>query len=305
MIDETHCVGQPDDGGTGATYTLSRNKPTEVSRPAEGEYGDNDLYLAYAQANVLLHDAAGNVINHNEKGSVVDASAEGVSDDWYDYQQSFVLPSEVPDGQGVQKGDTLIGWTTRSEYKGALTWDQLENAKNAGVFYELGSTYVVDAPANLYPVYSNYKTNAVVIFEGHERVSDGQEDVLSHREGYGDVKVQEDANGNLYLAVVPSAEGPLVVDSENPNGIQTGNPILEGTVRFLGWYENVGTDEDPNWVRISKGGAFPSDVKADGEYFTYSLAGVDLTRIHTYMARFEYEVTYYDYADSTDVYARE
>lgn len=289
VIDDEHRVGQPDDDGTGATYTLSRNAPVEVSRPGDGEYGDNDLYLAYAQANVLLHDAAGNVIHHNEEGSVVAAGVTGVSDDWYDYQQSFVLPSEVPGGQGVQEGDTLIGWTTRSEYKGALTWDQLENAKNDGVFYELGSTYVVDAPANLYPVYSNYKTNAVVIFEGHERVSDGQPDVLSHREGYGDVKVQEDANGNLYLAVVPS---------EN-------SPILNHTVRFLGWYENVGSEDAQNWVRISAGSAFPDGVQAREEYFKFSLEDTDLTQQHTYMARFEYQVTYYYYADSSDIYAQE
>lgn len=289
-LDESRAVGDaPADGGTGENYVLTMNAPVDMSNPEDGEYADNDLYTAYAQANVLLHDAAGNVIHHDEEGAVVAAGVEGVSDDWYDYQQSIVLPSEVPGGQGVQEGDTLIGWTTRSEYKGALTWDQLENAKNDGVFYELGSTYVVDAPANLYPVYSNYKTNAVVIFEGHERVSDGQQDVLSHREGYGDVKVQEDTDGNLYLAVVPSES----------------SPILNHTVRFLGWYENVGSEDAQNWVRVSAGSAFPDGVQAGEEYFKFSLEDIDLTQQHTYMARFEYQVTYYYYAGSSDIYAQE
>lgn len=289
-LDKSRAVGNdPADGGLDDSCELTMSAPVDMSNPEDDEYADNDLYIAYAQANVLLHDAAGNVIHHDEEGAVVAAGTEGVSDDWYDYQQSIVLPSEVPGGQGVQEGDTLIGWTTRSEYKGALTWDQLENAKNDGVFYELGSTYVVDAPANLYPVYSNYKTNAVVIFEGHERVSDGRPDVLSHREGYGDVKVQEDASGNLYLAVVPS---------EN-------SPILNHTVRFLGWYENVGSEDAQNWVRISAGSAFPDGVQAGEEYFKFSLEDTDLTQQHTYMARFEYQVTYYYYADSSDIYAQE
>ncbi|MDQ9752337.1 hypothetical protein RFZ03_16980, partial [Acinetobacter baumannii] len=66
----------------------------------------------------------------------------------------------------------------------------------------------------------------------------------------------------MRLAVVPAQNSPLVT----------------GTVRFLGWYEDG--------IRVSRGEE-STRVAAGEECFVHHLGDVDLTKPHTYEARFE------------------
>lgn len=269
---------------------LTVNAPdTEVADDAQDdkavpEYADNDLYVAYAQANVLLHDAEGDLIDEN--GAAQEGVAEG---DWYDYGDVITLPRELPAGLAPSADALLVGWTTDEDYAGVQTSTELSACKSAGTFYEPGAAFAVERPANLYPVYADYSASVSVIYEGHERIAPDTKDVVNVRQGFGKAQVLRDDEGSLYLAVIPCED----------------SPVLDRTVRFLGWYENKGTEEDPLWIRVSKGGDFPSDVTAGSECFAYALEGVDLTEPHTYMARFEYQVTYYYYSGSSDIYAQE
>ena len=273
--------GQPDE--------LTVYKPKDEQNPETTEYSDNDLYVAYAQANVLLHDADGNVINRD--GTNNDAGS--LTDDWYDYGATLVLPTNVEAGAGSESA-TLIGWTTDPAYTGILSSTELNECKAAGVFYEAGSPYVVTAPANLYPVYSDYISNAIVQYEGYERVASGTTPNPSSRPGFGTANAELGADGAVHLSITPEENSTLLGDTP--------------TTRFLGWYELIvdGSGEGV-WVRVAKASdcSNTDPLNSTGKFYDYSLAGVDLTQQHTYMARFEYNVKYLPHADSADIFADE
>lgn len=283
------------------------NKGATAIKPANGvpgqedDYVDDDLFLVNLEANVLLHDINGNIINR-ETGTNQEGSTEN---DWYAYEDAFTLLSTLGDDADKPSSESamLIGWTTEPvENNGAftgyegITSTELTQLKLNGTFFEVGSTFTVTAPANLYPVYADYLTNAHVIYEGWQRVGANQTPVQDTRPEFGQAVVRTDeASGDIYVAVIP----------------EEGGKLTQGAVRFLGWYENVGDDTNENWVRVDTGeqleqdedGTYKETLKAGQEYFTFNLtdAKIDLTTPHTYMARFEYRVDYYQSAADDDV----
>lgn len=278
-----------DAGNDGKPDTLTVAKPDDEQNPGTTNYSDNDLYVAYAQAQVLLHDVDGNVINRD--GATNDAN--DLTDDWYDYEATLTLPTNVEAGAGSESA-TLIGWTTDPAYKGILSSTTLNECKAAGVFYEAGSPYTVTAPANLYPVYSDYISNAIVQYEGYERVASGTTPNPSSRPGFGRANAEIGEDGAVHLSITPEENSTLL----------GGSP----TTRFLGWYELI-VDSNGNkvWVRVAKASdcANTGSLNSTGKFYDYSLAGVDLTQQHTYMARFEYNIKYLPYAGSADIFADE
>lgn len=255
--------------------TLTVKYPDTPDNLENCDYADNDLYVAYAQAQVLLHNTDKGIIHHDESGTVVGEGTNGVSDDWYDYEQSFILPGEIPaEFKGASltsETATLIGWTTNPAYMNVLTSGKLDEAKRNGVFYEAGSTFTVAEPVNLYPVYSDLISNINVIYEGHDM--DGTENKLI-RDNFGEAEILSN-EGSYSIKVTLDPKSPIDANS----------------VRFIGWYEEMEPGDASTEVRVS----------SDEEF---SLVGVDLTREHTYTARFEYRVQYL-YEAGGDVYATE
>lgn len=281
VVTDAENDGKPD--------TLTVTKPGDEQNPGTANYSDNDLYVAYAQAQVLLHDAHGNVINSDGTNN----EANDLTDDWYDYEATLTLPTNVEAGAGSESA-TLIGWTTNQAYKGILSSTELNECKAAGVFYEAGSPYAVTAPANLYPVYSDYISNAIVQYEGYERVAPDTAPNPSSRPGFGRANAEIGEDGAVHLSITPEENSTLLGETR--------------TTRFLGWYELIvdGSGEEA-WVRVAKASdcGNADSLNSTGKFYDYSLAGVDLTQQHTYMARFEYNVKYIPYAGSADIFADE
>lgn len=287
------------DNGDGAPDTLTVAYPAQPDDPQTKEYVDNDLYVAYAQANVRLHDVEGRYKKHDEQGNYEGAAGVGdLSDDWYDYEQTFTLPSTAPDSG---QAGTFVGWTTQAADGGkgyaSIGSAELAALREGGLLWEPGATFTVTEPVNLYPVYSQYN-DIHVIYEGHDVTNaDGSTDYTT-RTDYGTAVKNTDAEtGDLVLAVRPADNSPLIpVEDE-----------ATGTVRFLGWYEYVGdaktvegadADTDPtHWLRVSRGEQ-DGAVAANSDCFTFNLSDTDtdLTETHIYKARFEYRVDYMYYA---------
>ncbi len=153
----------------------------------------------------------------------------------------------------------------------AITSPKLAELKNAGAFYPAGTEITVLGPTDFYPVYTDYVSNIMTVFEGNEQ--DATDD-QTRRDGVGktDVKVEtaEDGTSAYTVRVLDVSGKAISEEGQLPDGY-----------RFLGWYENKGTEDAPLEVRVSRD---PS----------YTLpADVDLTAPHTYIARFEYRVDYY------------
>ena len=153
----------------------------------------------------------------------------------------------------------------------AITSTQLAELKNANAFYPADAAITVVGPTDFYPVYSDYVSNIMTVFEGNEQDELGD---VTQRVGVGnthvDVRPGENGTSSYTVQVRDKDNKPLSEDGKLPDGY-----------RFLGWYENKGTEDAPLEVRVSRD---PS----------YTLpADVDLTAPHTYIARFEYRVDYY------------
>lgn len=247
-----------------STYTADNAKG------ADGFKG-NDLFIASYEAQVLFY---------NVKGETLDCksgAAHDKSTDWYRYGVGL-KPAAPADRGTLSASATFIGWTTQpSDEAGmnggyaAITSTQLAALKNANAFYPADEAITVVRPTDFYPVYSDYVSNIMTVFEGNERDTT---DDKTLRDGVGktnvDVQTTEDGT-SVYTVQVCNTEGtPLSNGGKLPDGY-----------RFLGWYENKGTEDAPLEVRVSRD---PS----------YTLpADVDLTVPHTYIARFEYRVDYY------------
>lgn len=247
-----------------STYTADNAKG------ADGFKG-NDLFIASYEAQVLFY---------NVKGETLDCksgAAHDKSTDWYRYGVGL-KPAAPADRGTLSASATFIGWTTQpSDEAGmnggyaAITSTQLAALKNANAFYPADEAITVVRPTDFYPVYSDYVSNIMTVFEGNERDTT---DDKTLRDGVGktnvDVQTTEDGT-SVYTVQVCNTEGtPLSNGGKLPDGY-----------RFLGWYENKGTEDAPLVVRVSRD---PS----------YTLpADVDLTVPHTYIARFEYRVDYY------------
>lgn len=250
-----------------STYTANNATGIDKKYGFEG----NDLFTAAYEAQVLFYNVKGETLDWKT------GDAHDKSTDWYRYGVGLT-PAAPADRGGLSASATFVGWTTqRSSEEGmnggyaAITSDALADLKNKGSFYPAGSVISVVGPTDFYPVYSDYVSNIMTVFEGNEQDELGD---VTQRVGVGNthVGVQPGENGtSSYTVQVRDKDNkPLSEDGKLPDGY-----------RFLGWYENKGTEDAPLEVRVSRD---PS----------YTLpADVDLTVRHTYIARFEYRVDYY------------
>lgn len=247
-----------------STYTADNAKGVDG-------FKGNDLFIASYEAQVLFYNVQGETLDCQS------GTAHDKSGDWYRYGAKL-NPAAPTDRGTLSSSATFIGWTTKpsgeEEMHGgytAITSPELAELKNAGAFYPAGTEITVLGPTDFYPVYTDYVSNIMTVFEGNER---DELDDKTQRAGVGKtvVKVEtaEDGTGVYTVQVCDVDNKPLSEDGALPDGY-----------RFLGWYENKGTEDAPLEVRVSRD---PS----------YTLpADVDLTAPHTYIARFEYRVDYY------------
>lgn len=247
-----------------STYTADNAKGVDG-------FKGNDLFIASYEAQVLFYNVQGETLDCQS------GTAHDKSGDWYRYGAKL-SPAAPTDRGTLSSSATFIGWTTKpsgeEEMHGgytAITSPELAELKNAGAFYPAGTEITVLGPTDFYPVYTDYVSNIMTVFEGNER---DELDDKTQRAGVGKtvVKVEtaEDGTGVYTVQVCDVDNKPLSEDGALPDGY-----------RFLGWYENKGTEDAPLEVRVSRD---PS----------YTLpADVDLTAPHTYIARFEYRVDYY------------
>lgn len=247
-----------------STYTADNAKGAKA-------FEGNDLFIASYEAQVLFYNVKGETLDWKT------GAAHGKSTDWYRHGVGLT-PAAPADRGNLKPTATFIGWTTQLSSEAgmnggyaAITSTQLAELKNQGAFYPAGSEITVVRPTDFYPVYSDYVSNIITVFEGNEQDTT---DNKALRDGVGktnvDVQTTEDGT-SVYTVQVCNTEGtPLSNGGKLPDGY-----------RFLGWYENKGTEGAPLEVRVSRD---PS----------YTLpADVDLTAPHTYIARFEYRVDYY------------
>ena len=255
-----------------STYTADNGKDHAESEGFKG----NDLFIASYEAQVLFYNVKGETLNWKD-GVKHDASV-----DWYRCGVGL-KPAAPADRGGLSGSATFIGWTTQpSNEEGmngayaAITSTQLADLKNQGAFYPAGSEIAVVGPTDFYPVYSDYVSNILTEFEGHDP------DDKTKREGVGKTRVKvgtaEDGTSAYTVQVLNVSDKAISEDGKLPDGY-----------RFLGWYENKQADDGSEVeVRVSRD---PS----------YTLPeNVDLTVPHTYTARFEYRVDYYVRAYTND-----
>lgn len=251
-----------------STYTADNGSGVDEKFGFKG----NDLFIASYEAQVLFYNVKGKTLDW-QSGAAHDRSA-----DWYRYGVSLT-PAAPADRGALSPSATFIGWTTQPSGEAgmnggyaAITSTQLAELKNANAFYPADVAITVVGPTDFYPVYSDYVSNIMTVFEGNEQ--DGLEDATQRVDvGNTHVDVQTAEDGaSVYTVQVRGVDNkPLSEGGSLPDGY-----------RFLGWYENKqAADGSQVEVRVSRD---PS----------YKLpANVDLTVLHTYTARFEYRVDYY------------
>ena len=247
-----------------STYTADNGSGVDEKFGFKG----NDLFIASYEAQVLFYNVKGETLDW-KTGDAHDKSV-----DWYRYGVD-VTPTAPADREGLSDSATFIGWTSQPSNEAgkngayaAITSTQLADLKNKGAFYPAGSEITVVGPTDFYPVYSDYVSNILTLFEGLDPYDN------TKREGVGKTYVKvgtaEDGTSAYTVQVLDVSGNAISKDGTLPDGY-----------RFLGWYENKGTEDAPLEVRVSRD---PS----------YTLpADVDLTAPHTYIARFEYRVDYY------------
>jgi len=263
---------------TTSSYTADNGKDHAESEGFKG----NDLFIASYEAQVLFYNVKGETLNWK------DGKAHDQSTDWYRYGVGLT-PAAPADRGGLSKTATFIGWTTQPNDDksmngayAAITSPQLADLKNQGAFYPAGSEITVVGPTDFYPVYSDYVSNIMTVFEGNEQ------------DELGDVTQRVDV-GNTHVDVQPGENGTssytVQVRDVNNKPLSDGGTLPDG-YRFLGWYENKGTEDAPLEVRVSRDPSYKLPVD------------VDLTVPHTYIARFEYRVDYYVRAYANDEYTK-
>lgn len=251
-----------------STYTADNGSGVDEKFGFKG----NDLFIASYEAQVLFYNVKGKALDW-QSGVEHDKST-----DWYRYGVGLT-PVAPADRGALSASATFIGWTTQPSGEAgmnggyaAITSPELAELKNAGAFYPAGTEITVLGPTDFYPVYTDYVSNIMTVFEGNEQ--DATDD-QTRRDGVGktDVKVETAEDGtSAYTVQVLDVSGKAISEEgQLPDGY-----------RFLGWYENKqAADGSPVDVRVSRDPSYklPADV--------------DLTVPHTYTARFEYRVDYY------------
>lgn len=257
-----------------STYTADNAKGVDG-------FKGNDLFIASYEAQVLFYNVQGETLDCQS------GTAHDKSGDWYRYGAKL-NPAAPTDRGTLSSSATFIGWTTKPSEEAqmnggyaAITSTQLAELKNAGAFYPAGTEITVLGPTDFYPVYSDYVSNIMTVFEGNEQ--DELED-----------KAQRVGVGNTHVDVQTAEDGASVytvqVRGVDNKPLSEGGSLPDG-YRFLGWYENKQAADGPEVeVRVSRD---PS----------YKLpASVDLAVPHTYTARFEYRVDYYVKSMTNEAY---
>ena len=257
-----------------STYTADNAKGVDG-------FKGNDLFIASYEAQVLFYNVQGETLDCQS------GTAHDKSGDWYRYSAKL-NPAAPTDRGTLSSSATFIGWTTKPSEEAqmnggyaAITSTQLAELKNAGAFYPAGTEITVLGPTDFYPVYSDYVSNIMTVFEGNEQ--DELED-----------KTQRVGVGNTHVDVQTAEDGASVytvqVRGVDNKPLSEGGSLPDG-YRFLGWYENKQAADGPEVeVRVSRD---PS----------YKLpASVDLAVPHTYTARFEYRVDYYVKSMTNEAY---
>lgn len=256
------------------------------------QFSDNDLFVAYYQAQVLFHDVKGDVI---DKDSSATEATPQTDDDWYNHQDALPGVGEPKaDREGGENAPVagaakFLGWTTqKNKVTGGgwpdVTTPELNAMKASGTFFEGGEP--IERPMDLYPVYASLGANINVIAEGHEL------DPTS-----SDVNVCE----GVAQATVTAKDGKYELGI---NGLSAEGALPDG-YRFLGWYEvkqNANGEpvykEKPDVVYNAAGDRstayqYEFGRKLSGDPVVTIPDDVDLTQKHYYYARFEYRVDYY------------
>lgn len=257
-----------------STYTADNAKGVDG-------FKGNDLFIASYEAQVLFYNVQGETLDCQS------GTAHDKSGDWYRYGAKL-NPAAPTDRGTLSSSATFIGWTTKPSEEAqmnggyaAITSTQLAELKNAGAFYPAGTEITVLGPTDFYPVYSDYVSNIMTVFEGNEQ--DELED-----------KTQRVGVGNTHVDVQTAEDGASVytvqVRGVDNKPLSEGGSLPDG-YRFLGWYENKQAADGPEVeVRVSRD---PS----------YKLpASVDLAVPHTYTAHFEYRVDYYVKSMTNEAY---
>lgn len=257
-----------------STYTADNAKGVDG-------FKGNDLFIASYEAQVLFYNVQGETLDCQS------GTAHDKSGDWYRYGAKL-NPAAPTDRGTLSSSATFIGWTTKPSEEAqmnggyaAITSTQLAELKNAGAFYPAGTEITALGPTDFYPVYSDYVSNIMTVFEGNEQ--DELED-----------KTQRVGVGNTHVDVQTAEDGASVytvqVRGVDNKPLSEGGSLPDG-YRFLGWYENKQAADGPEVeVRVSRD---PS----------YKLpASVDLAVPHTYTARFEYRVDYYVKSMTNEAY---
>lgn len=256
------------------------------------QFSDNDLFVAYYQAQVLFHDVKGDVI---DKDSSATEATPQTDDDWYNHQDALPGVGEPKaDREGGENAPVagaakFLGWTTqKNKVTGGgwpdVTMPELNAMKASGTFFEGGEP--IERPMDLYPVYASLGANINVIAEGHELDSTSS-----------DVNVRE----GVAQATVTAKDGKYELGI---NGLSAEGALPDG-YRFLGWYEvkqNANGEpvykEKPDVVYNAAGDRstayqYEFGRKLSGDPVVTIPDDVDLTQKHYYYARFEYRVDYY------------
>lgn len=251
----------------------------------KAQFVNNDLFVAYCQAQVLFHDVTGGVI------SKADSSTEttpNVDDDWYNHQDKLPKVAEPKNRQGVDGTAKFLGWTTRKNGTSGGGWPsalstEISDMKAHGEFFEGGE--LIEKPMDLYPVYADLVgQNVKIIFEGHELDNEPQTNV---RAGVGSASITL-VDGSYQLSVT---------------GVEQDGKLPDG-YRFLGWYKvNVNEKGDPSktevpGVRVGNAADTTTAYRYDlglrvSQTPEYKIPDSDLTAPVYYYARFEYRVDYY------------
>ena len=259
--------------------TYAANNATGIDK----KYGfeGNDLFTASYEAQVLFY---------NVKGETLDWKTGAAHDkptDWYRYGVGLT-PAAPADREGLSASATFIGWTTQPSSEAgmnggyaAITSTALADLKNKGTFYPAGAQITVVGPTDFYPVYSDYVSNIMTVFEGNEQ--DTLDDV-TQRVDVGNTHVDAQAGEN------GTSSYTVQVRDVNNKLLSEGGTLPDG-YRFLGWYENK---------QAANGLEVEVRVSRDPSYTLP--ANVDLTVPHTYTARFEYRVDYYVRAYTNDAF---
>ena len=267
------------------------------------KFSNNDLFVAYYQAQVLFHGVNGEVLD------LTGAANADTSDDWYNHQDLLPVVPEPAVRDGVDGGAKFLGWTTKKNTKVAgggwpdITTSELNEIKANGLFFEGGES--IERPMDLYPVYASLGMNVNVIVEGHELIAGGDANI---RENVAMGKVVSE-NGQYKLTLQGyNPDGSLMPEGELPDGYRflswyevelddAGNPVVASTtddVLLQDWKTwNKHPDENTLEKKTVTANTYKHGLRVSSDPTYVIPADVDLTQKHAYIARFEYRVDYY------------